>query len=53
MITGSGRCSKWKRLRSFVLKEFDRECPEHLDSPYLDDEVSNKALNPTPLRGAG
>ena len=38
---------KWKRLRSFILHEFDRECPEHLDSPYVEVSASNKALNAT------
>jgi hypothetical protein len=35
---------KWRRLRAFVLHEFDRECPEHLDSPYIDLHASNLPL---------
>jgi hypothetical protein len=44
--------AKWKHLRSFVFHEFDRECPEHLDSPYVQATASNQALNPTGLRSA-
>jgi hypothetical protein len=45
--------AKWRRLRPFVFHEFDRECPEHLDSPYIETTASNQALNPAGLRPAG
>jgi hypothetical protein len=35
---------KWKCLRSCVLHELDRECPEHLDSPYVKFLASNIPL---------
>jgi hypothetical protein len=33
---------KWKRLRAYIFQEFDRECPEDLDSPYVDLQASKR-----------